>query len=324
MPDPIPRRPTLRDVAAFAHVSHMTVCRVVNGTHAVAAPTAARVQEALDRLGYRPDPALSALAARRNGTGTVREQSSVLAFLDCDPDAYSAVVLDGARREAEWHGYAVERVELTHSPAAQRQTGHQLFHRGVRGLLFGPSERPWKFDGWDWPQFAAVSLGALNHTPALHSVSMDYFEGAVSGYRLLQSRGCRRIALALGPRLDARTGHRWLGGYCAAAKEAGRPVLWAGENWSGPAFCAWLERLRADGVLTIDSGVCAAARERGLAVAALNDLGSTDVPHLRLDPRDIGAEGVRLLHQLVLRREYGLPAEPKRIALGGTWTEYVR
>ncbi|MDD5350619.1 MAG: LacI family DNA-binding transcriptional regulator [Chthoniobacteraceae bacterium] len=319
MPEPAPRRPTLRDVAALARVSHMTVCRVVNGSHAVAEATAARVREAVKRLGYRPDPALSALAACRNGVGAGREQPSVLAFLDCDADAYSAVVLDGARREAEWHGYTVERVALPHDPAAQRKIGRQLFHRGVRGLLFGPSNSPWKFDGWDWPQFAAVSLGALNHTPALHSVSMDYFEGAVSGFHFLQARGCRRIALALSPKLDARTGHRWLGGYCAAAREARKPVLWAGEKWTAPALRGWLESARADGVLTIDPGVCAAARERGLAVAALNSACAPDVPHLRLDPRDIGVEGVRLLHPLVLRREYGLPAEPKRIALGGTW-----
>lgn len=319
MPDPIPRRPTLRDVAALADVSHMTVCRVVNGTRAVAEPTAARVRDALERLSYRPDPALSALAALRNGTGAGRERASVLAFLDCDADSYSAIVLDGARREAEWHGYRVERVVLAHDAPAQRRTGRQLFHRGVRGLLFGPSNGPWKFDGWDWAQFAAVSLGALNHTPALHSVSMDYFEGAVSGFRLLRARGCRRIALALSPRMDARTGHRWLGGYSAAARDAGRPVLWVGAHWEESAALAWLERVRADGVLTIDADLCAAVRARGLAVAALNDLCATDVPHLRLDPRDIGAEGVRLLHQLVLRREYGLPPEPKRIALGGTW-----
>lgn len=301
----------------MAQVSHMTVSRVINGSRAVAAKTVERVQAAIEEIGYRPDPALSALAAyRSNGSGT-REQQSVLAFLDCDADAYSGVVLDGARREAELHGYSIERVELAPDPTQQGRVCRRLFHRGVRGLLFGPSNAPWKFQGWVWPEFAAVSLGALSHEPALHSVSMDYFEGSMSGFQLLREKGCRRIALVLDPKLNARTGHRWLGGYCAAAKQAQKPVLWGGGQ---RALNRWMEKERVDGVLTIDPAVCEIVQALGLPVAFLNDQGRVpEVPHLKLDPRDIGIEGVRLLHHLVLRREFGLPAEPKRISLRGAW-----
>lgn len=313
-------RPTLRDVACAAGVSHMTVSRVVNGSQTVAAATVRRVQAAIEALGYRPDPALSALAAYRSKKEGERAPSSVLAFLDCDPDAYSAVVLNGARAEAEWHGYSVERVELAKDARLQQQTCRRLFYRGVRGLLFGPSNQPWEFQGWDWPEFAAVSLGALSHHPALHSVSMDYFEGAISGFAFLRQQGCRRIALVLNPKLDARTGHRWLGGYGAAARLARQPVLWGGEKWASHDLALWLQKERVDGLLTVNASVCQTAQELGLAVAFLNDRCAPGIPRLRLDPATIGSEGVRLLHQLVVRHEYGLPSEPKRIALGGVWT----
>ena len=312
------RRPTLRDVAAAAHVSHMTVSRVVNGSQTVAEKTAQRVRAAIEKLGYRPDPALSALAARRSRV--LREQPSVLAFLDCDATDYSRVVFDGARREAELHGYAMERVALDHDPASQQKWSRRLFHRGVRGLLFGPSDAPWKFDGWDWPEFATVSLGALNHVPPMHSVAMGYFEGAMSGFEFLRSQGCGRIALAVEPRLDARTGSRWLGGYCAAAKQARKPLLWAGGKWCGSALRRWLKAERVDGVLTVHPSVCETARTLKIPVAFLNNSGCVPgTPHLELDPAAIGGEGVRLLHHLVLRREFGLPTEPKRIALRGSW-----
>ena len=47
--------PTIRDVAARAGVSTTTVSHVVNGTRNVDAGTAARVQAAIDELGYRPN-----------------------------------------------------------------------------------------------------------------------------------------------------------------------------------------------------------------------------------------------------------------------------
>ena len=314
------RRPTLRDVADLACVSHMTVSRVVNGSHAVATKTVERVRAAIEKLAYRPDPALSALAAyRRNGSGA-REQQSVLAFLDCDANAYSDVVLDGARREAELHGYSIERVELARDLSQQEQVCRRLFYRGVRGLLFGPSEAPWKLQGWCWPEFAAVSLGALTHEPPLHSVAMDYFEGAMSGFQRLREQGCGSIALMLESRLDGRTGHRWLGGYCAAAMQLRKPVLWRESRGSAQELRRWIKKERVDGVLTIDPLVGRTVRAMGIPMAFLNDQAQMPgIPHLGLDPRDIGIEGVRLLHHLVLRREFGLPAEPKRISLRGVW-----
>ncbi|MEU9385874.1 LacI family DNA-binding transcriptional regulator, partial [Streptomyces sp. NPDC048279] len=48
-------RPTMKDVAAEAGVSAMTVSRVVNGDAAVAPRTAARVEAAVRKLGYQRD-----------------------------------------------------------------------------------------------------------------------------------------------------------------------------------------------------------------------------------------------------------------------------
>src|ERR1700735_3667383 len=50
---PQTKRPTVRDVAAVAGVSLMTVSRVVNGEPGVLPETAARVERAIRRLGYQ-------------------------------------------------------------------------------------------------------------------------------------------------------------------------------------------------------------------------------------------------------------------------------
>src|SRR4029077_2238599 len=53
---------TLRDVAREAGVSLATVDRVVNRRDGVRGKTAARVEAALAKLGYRPDAAATRLA----------------------------------------------------------------------------------------------------------------------------------------------------------------------------------------------------------------------------------------------------------------------
>lgn len=63
MQPPQPKR--LQEVASEAGVSTATVDRVLNGRKGVRATTVAKVQAAVDKLGYRPDPAAARLARPR-------------------------------------------------------------------------------------------------------------------------------------------------------------------------------------------------------------------------------------------------------------------
>lgn len=62
-----PRRVSLADVARLAGVSSNTVSRVVRGDPEVADDTRKRIREILVEVGYRPNFAARALAARRTG-----------------------------------------------------------------------------------------------------------------------------------------------------------------------------------------------------------------------------------------------------------------
>jgi DNA-binding LacI/PurR family transcriptional regulator len=62
---PPPRRPTIKDVAARSGVSKSTVSNVVRGTGGVSEATSARVREAVEALGYRPNAAARNLVQRR-------------------------------------------------------------------------------------------------------------------------------------------------------------------------------------------------------------------------------------------------------------------
>lgn len=64
----LPKPTTLNDVARAAGVSAMTVSRVVNTKGEISPQTRQRVQQAIDRLGYRPSHIARGLATNRTGT----------------------------------------------------------------------------------------------------------------------------------------------------------------------------------------------------------------------------------------------------------------
>ncbi|MBU2961366.1 LacI family DNA-binding transcriptional regulator [Citreicella sp. C3M06] len=61
-------RPTLADVAREAGVSAITVSRAIRSPGIVSQKARAKVEEAVRKLGYTPDPAASALASRSTST----------------------------------------------------------------------------------------------------------------------------------------------------------------------------------------------------------------------------------------------------------------
>jgi len=316
------RRATLRDVAALARVSHMTVSRVVRGSRQVAERTRGQVQDAIRTLDYRPDPALAALAAYRSRDS--RRHGSTIAFLDSEDTVYNQAVFEGARREAASYGYIAERFRIA-SDQSQSKLSRILYHRGIQGLIFGPSDEPRNFTGWNWPSFAAVSVGALSHRPALHAIAMDYFHGAFAAGEELARRGCRRVAMIIHSRLEMRTAHRWLGGYAAWALSTGLPLLRFDAEPRAGVLLTWAKKRRIDGLMTIHPEIATLLPELLGRTIYLNSSGaSVGAAHFALDPDQLGAEAVRFLHPLLLRHEFGLPSEPHLVALPGIWRSQAR
>jgi len=312
-------RTSLKDVATAAGVSHMTVSRVARGERTVRPSTVAKVQRFLRQLDYHPDPALSALAAYRTRSHS-RATGSVLAFLETEVLPYNQLLLEGARQEATRLGYAIKVFTLPSSSSGQRQLSRLLFHRGIRGVMLSPSNRPQHLQEWNWSQFAPVAIGALRNEPPMHAVAVDYFQGLQTAYTGLKEMGYRRIGLFLQESLEARTNHLWLGAYLSLARPQLHPLLFNPAALSNRSLNLWLKRERPDAVLTIHRDWHERLAQAGVAAAYLNDIGPyPGAPHLRLDARHIGRESVQLAHLLLLRQELGLPTLPKMILLRGEW-----
>jgi len=205
--------PVLKDVAARAGVSIKTASNVVNGYVHVAPETRARVQAAIDALGYVPNPAARRLRGGRSGVialAVPELRSPYFAELAghivaaAAPRGWTVLIeqTDGrGDRErdlvAGLRRHAIDGINL--SPVALA-TGELTRRHGVPAVLLGERTR----DG-----------------PADH-VAIDSTAAAADASRHLLRLGRRRIAAIGAPdRADAVTRQQRLTGYRAALAGAG-------------------------------------------------------------------------------------------------------
>ncbi len=123
--------------------------------------TAARVQAVAKRLGYRPNPRVSALMAhiRQAQPITVGERIAFL-WIDAIPgERPYRTMFDAARERAAQLGYALEEFWWA-SPGVSARRLQQILHsRGIVGLLISPNYLPnprFRID-WNWSLFPPPS-----------------------------------------------------------------------------------------------------------------------------------------------------------------------
>lgn len=247
--------PGLKDVAARAGVSIKTVSNVVNGYLHVAPDTRARVQDAIDALGYKPNVAARQLRSGRSGV-------IALALPELQ-SPYFAELAGLIVQAAEQRSWTVLIDQTDGQAERERNLVAGLRRHAIDGVIFSPLALAGEeLAGGDGTPM--VLLGErIWHGPADH-VAIDNTIAAADATRHLTGLGRRRIA-AIGAqdRPSAVTAHQRLAGYRQALAEAG---LVAADE-----LVAKVEHFhRADGAAAmrqlLDQG------ERPDAVFAFNDL----------------------------------------------------
>lgn len=136
------RKPTIREVAKLAGVSHQTVSRyLIHAGVGMREPIQERIRQAISELGYRPNLAARAMRTQRTG------QLAIL--LPSGPAHSSVEVLHGATETARAAGYDVDVLTLGGSARARSQRALELvessFFEGVLALTsleLDAQERP--------------------------------------------------------------------------------------------------------------------------------------------------------------------------------------
>jgi LacI family transcriptional regulator len=205
--------PTIRDVAKKAEVAPTTVSRVINNSGYVSASTRARVEAAIQELGYVPNRVARSLRLKRTNT---------LALVVTDiTNPFWTTVVRGVEDAANEAGFTVILCNTDESPAKQDAYLQVLLQKRVDGIVFTPVHS--SADPVDRVQRQGVPIVVLDRCvpgAAVDVVRCDSEKGAYELVRHLLDLGHRRIALLTGPE-SVSTAVQRVNGYRRALREAG-------------------------------------------------------------------------------------------------------
>jgi LacI family transcriptional regulator len=206
---------TIYDVAQRAKVSAATVSRVVNGRATVDPALAARVQQAMRELDYRPN------AVARN---LRRSRTSLWAVIISDiGNPFFTSLVRGVEDVAQKAGYSVVLCNSDEDPEKEARYIDAALAEQMAGVIISPSGRPAEVDRLIGSRTPVVAIDReLPGTP-VDTVLVDNAQGAQAGTEHLIDAGYRRIACITGPRRLSTAAQR-LRGYERALKARGLPL----------------------------------------------------------------------------------------------------
>ena len=223
------KRVTLSDVAREVGVHHSTVSRALKNHLGIPEKTKTKILAAVQKLGYVPDPHLSALAAYKNSQRPVGFVAN-LAWVTNFPteegwreNPHFLAYYEGAKARAAELGYGLEIFWLRSLVASGKSPSHALSHRGIRGLLLCPQPSPGMKIELDWKLFTPVAIGYTLASPAIHNVALDHFRSTQNLVRDLYALGYRRPRLFLSHASDVRVNYAWSAAYHSAMQELALP-----------------------------------------------------------------------------------------------------
>lgn len=307
------RTVTMREVAERAGVSVTTVSHVVNDKPGarIGAEARARVQQAVEELGYRPN-----VLAKNLVQGTSAFIGLVADSIATTP--FAGQIIRGAQEEAWRHGRVLLVANTEGDEAAERDALAMMLEYKVRGILYST----WNHRATAIPDALAETDHVLVNcfapgTPT-RAVVPDEVGGGRTATELLLSQGHRRIAFvnttSPSPAREGRLqGYREAHAAVGAGVDEALVLEAAPEQEGGYAIAEQVLALGATGVFChndrVAMGLYDALRERGLRIPG-------DMAVVGFDNQEVIAGHLRPPLSTVALPHYELGAAGVRVLLG--------
>lgn len=277
------RRPTIVDVARAAGVSVSTVSRVVRKHADVKAATRARVQQAIDALGYQPSAIARALVSGR---------TRLIALIVSDiANPFYPQLARSVEKEAKRSGYTVVICNTGDRASETRRYLERLLQQGLDGVIHASVSHDEEIvRDLVSDRRRVVFTNRAPEDPQASYVVSDNEGGAGELTRYLLGKGHRRIGFIAGPAF-AKNAVARIEGFRSVMTAAGEPDPLVAEGDFSAAH-------GAEAALTW----CRGTDDPPTAVIAVNDsvaLGALEalIACGRRVPEDValaGFDGVRL------------------------------
>jgi len=331
-------RVTTRDIAKHLGLHYTTVAEALRNSPRISEKTRKRVTEAAEKLGYRPDPLLSALNAYRSNKADRR--SATIAWINTYENMDSAHFkegfnfncLRGAKKRVEELGYKLENFWLHHPRMSDKRASGILVARGIKGVLVPPLDEEVKSLDFDWEKFSAVRLGHSLRESHLPSVSPDQAGNTQRLFKFLVRAGFRRIGFACPRWINQRVSSGFVSGFMGAHHEhlpdiQPFPMFEKGLNEETKAeFVNWVREHKFD-VLVVhrNDDYESVLKEAGIRVPEDLSLAWITLFHKNThrcgiyeNGELIGRHGIDLIVAMLNRGEYGPSDHQTDLRLHGT------
>lgn len=332
-------RISLKDVAERAGVSVTTVANALKGKGRMADKRREEIRELAQEMGYRPDPALSALqtyiSAKRK-----RVDGYKVGFLTVDvPNRekgealqswrrfhYYEDIFAGAAAMARERGYELEEIPFNELPT--RGWDRALRERGVRGALLGPYAPGASFLRASLDELYVAQIGFTVRHPRIDQVGPDFPSNISIIWHHLRHLGYKRIALSLPANSLARAGRQMTPMHLFeqqwSARYMGYDILPVLEDESPEAVGQYVREHRPDcfiGYLKTRSSLL----EQGLSIPG--DIGfvqlivhpESDLSGLLANGERIGREAMLMVDEALRHNRLGVPAAAQVRVIAGQW-----
>lgn len=327
--------PTLTDVGRLAGVSATSASLALRNDPRITPATKARIVAAAKKLGYVPDPLLSALVARRIRQRTPQTMANMAALLDDGwlhhDGGWLEPLYQGMERACQQLGYHLDILNIQHDLLSHPKPDQVLYNRGIRGLVILPLYHPHLSLPLDWNRYSFVAMGTPLDKLVSHHTGTNLFASVTLVCNKLRELGYCRVGVAHPVRFERRICYEWTG---SLYKESlTHPDFFVAppylpEEHNPDDFINWVRQHQLECVLSNSPiAVYENLQQNGLkvprdvGVVALSRNAET-MHHFSgvAQHLDLTAEtSVRYVHQLILKGETGMPAFHTDIRMAPDW-----
>jgi DNA-binding LacI/PurR family transcriptional regulator len=208
-------RPSIKDIARLANVSHPTVSRALLNNPLVSAKTGERIRRIAKEAGYRPSAVARGLLTRRTQT------IGVVVTTVADP--FAGAVFSGIEKTAGDHGYSVFLADSNADPERERKIVQAFAERRLDGIIVTSS----RVGALYLPMLEEMGVPIVlvnNQYPGtfVHAVMIGNVEGSRAAAKHLIDLGHERIAY-IGDQSGFQSDAERFAGYRATLKAARIP-----------------------------------------------------------------------------------------------------
>lgn len=330
----MPKRVTMKEVAAAAGVSAATVSRALGMDPQIPGSTRTRIQKTATQLGYRPDPLLSAFAQQRRGRSP-RSEITTLAYVTNFQTAdewmrnpFYEPLFKGAADQALRNGYKLEHFWLREPGMTGERLSRILHSRGIAGLLVAPTPVARSRLNLDWARFSCVTIGYSLLRPDLHRVTPHHFHALLSADRKLRRLGYVRIGFCVYEATSGRVDDLWLAAALLTQRvHPDSPLkIFLFNDTTRARIPDWAREQRLQVIVSDNPQALEELRRAGIRApgdidfATLNWIRSApEIAGINQRPAAIGAAAIDLVIAQIRRGERGIPEMPVTSMVEGIW-----